>query len=217
MGPDHDPHSVLIVSEVRLLREGLAEALGRGSQFSIAGQCASAEQASAEIAASRPDAVVLDASLQGGIDWVRKVRAFDPQLRVVVLAVAETVETVTAWAKAGVAGYIPKTAGLAEAGAMLLGILEGEQVCSRSVAAGLLQSLRAHGTAGSRDTMPPPGLTVRETQIIELISAGMSNKDIARRLNIGVATTKSHVHNLLTKLQVQRRGQAALRMRYELR
>jgi DNA-binding NarL/FixJ family response regulator len=56
-------------------------------------------------------------------------------------------------------------------------------------------------------------LTARETQVVELLAAGLSNKDIARRLNIGVATTKSHVHNLLGKLGVQRRAQVARWMR----
>jgi DNA-binding NarL/FixJ family response regulator len=201
---------VLIVSEIRLLREGFAEALGRTGHFSISVRCASPDQALAEIASSRPDVSVLDASLPDAIDWVRKVRELAPQVRVVALAVAETVDAVIAWAEAGVAGYIPRTAGLADVGAILVGILEGEQVCSRWVAAGLLQGFRTRSKSNAALSL---GLTNREAEIVALISAGLSNKDIARRLNIGVATTKSHVHNLLTKLQVQRRGQAALHLR----
>jgi DNA-binding NarL/FixJ family response regulator len=78
-----------------------------------------------------------------------------------------------------------------------------------------LRRLHNPPSHGSQAGEAPPAstLTVRELQIIDLISAGLSNKDIARRLNIGVATTKSHVHNLLGKLNLQRRSQAAIWMR----
>jgi DNA-binding NarL/FixJ family response regulator len=137
-----------------------------------------------------------------------------PQLQTVVIALAETSDNVTAWAEVGVAGYIPQTAGLREVGPILLGVLAGERVYSRSVAAGLfrrLTQLRANSGVPQADT-PKSVLTTREIQIVDLISVGMSNKQIARQLNIGVSTTKSHVHNLLGKLDLQRRGQVVFRL-----
>src|SRR6202020_1055352 len=112
-------------------------------------------------------------------------------------------------------GYIPKTAGLADVISMLLGISQGDQVCSAAVAGGLIRRLHERPAASQNASKRAllPALTPRETQIIELISAGLSNKDIARRLKIGVSTTKSHVHNLLSKLNVAQRSQAALRLR----
>jgi two-component system nitrate/nitrite response regulator NarL len=93
--------------------------------------------------------------------------------------------------------------------------MRDEQPCSARVAAGLLRRLRrmANSNREGDDARSLPTLTVRETQVIELICAGLSNKDIARRLNIGLATTKAHVHNLLGKLNMQRRTQAALWIR----
>jgi DNA-binding NarL/FixJ family response regulator len=172
-------------------------------------------EAMARLPTLQPDLVLLDASIFDGLAFVRRIHQMAPHVLVVVLALTETAENVVAWAEAGAVGYIPKTAGLEDVLPTLLGIRRGEQICSPSVAAGLIRRVRELpvGSRASGHTKPLPALTAREQQIIELISAGLSNKEIARRLNIGVATTKSHVHNLLAKLKVQHRSHAAIRMR----
>ena len=207
--------SVLIASEVRLLGEGLAEAFSRDGGLLVSGYCSDLEETFAKVLELRPDIVLLDAAFRDGFGLVGRISDAAPEVRAVVLALAETVEGVIAWAEAGAAGYIPRTAGLAEVVPTLVGIMRGEQTCSRSVVGGLLRRLHNLPRLGneSSEAPPAPTLTVRELQIINLISAGLSNKDIARRLNIGVATTKSHVHNLFGKLNLQRRSQAALWMR----
>lgn len=207
--------SVLIASEVRLLGEGLAEAFSRDGGLLVSGNCSDFEETFAKALELRPDIVLLDAAFRDGFGLVGRLSDAVPEIRVVVLALAETAEGVIAWAEAGAAGYIPRTAGLAEVVPTLVGIMRGEQTCSRSVVGGLLRRLRNLPSLGNKSSEAPPAptLTVRELQIINLISAGLSNKDIARRLNIGVATTKSHVHNLFGKLNLQRRSQAALWMR----
>src|SRR5262249_24145190 len=125
-----------------------------------------------------------------------------------------TSDDIIAWAQAGVSGYIPRTTALTDVTTQLTNIMHDEQTCSARMAACLLRRLAGTANNGKDcgDTPPALGLTARETQIVELLAAGLSNKDIARRLNIGVATTKSHVHNLIAKLRVQRRGQVVLRM-----
>ena len=85
----------------------------------------------------------------------------------------------------------------------------GKQPCSASVAAGLLQRIATSVAPQPKSESATQTLTPRELEIVRLISVGLSNKEIARRLNIGLATTKSHVHNALAKLNVQRRGQVA--------
>jgi len=119
-----------------------------------------------------------------------------------VIAVAETPEKVIAWAEAGAAGYIPKTASLADIAPLLVGILRGKQACSESVAAGLFRrlSIASRVNGGNRGTGSAPALTAREAQIAQMIAAGMSNKGIARCLNIGRAAAKTHVHHLIGKL-----------------
>jgi two-component system nitrate/nitrite response regulator NarL len=210
--------SLLVVSEVRLFSEGLAEVFGRSSALSAVSHRSTLSEAIAALPTLKPDIMLLDASIQDGFDFVRRVHQIAPHMLRVVLALTETAENVIAWAEAGVEGYIPKTAGLAEVIPTLLAIRHGEQICSPTVAGGLMRRVRARpGDNGAvASAQPLPHLTVREQQIIALISAGLSNKEIARRLNIGVATTKSHVHNLLAKLKVAQRSQAALRMREQI-
>jgi DNA-binding NarL/FixJ family response regulator len=206
---------VLILSEVRLVAEGLADALERDAAMSIYGFCTDIEEGFREIAARQPQIVLLDATLTDGPRFVGRILTVAPQARVVPFAVTETAENVIAWAEAGVAGYIPRTIALADVASVLSTIMRDEQACSARIAASLLRRL-SHATIASNiqaDVSPGLDLTAREMQVLELLAAGLSNKDIARRLNIGVATTKSHVHNLLGKLRVQRRGQAALWIR----
>jgi DNA-binding NarL/FixJ family response regulator len=159
----------------------------------------------------QPEFVLLDAGLDNGLEAVAQFRRILPRLRVIALAVADTEQSIVAWAEAGVAGYIPRSAALGDLVHMLTDISKGRQPCPSSVTFGTLRRL-AHldGAKGQRgdDRIAAP-LTGRELEISALIGAGLSNKEIARRLNIGVSTTKSHVHNLLGKLNVQRRGQIA--------
>ena len=173
------------------------------------------QEALRQIVDNQPDIVLLDEAFPDGPAAVGHIRDIVPEIPVVVIAVTESAEEIIAWAKAGVAGYIPRTAGLADIVPLLLDTMRGEQACSGRVAAGLLRRLSNVGTTNGEhhDITTSPMLTAREAQIAQMIAAGMSNKDIARRLNIGVATAKTHVHHLLGKLNLRRRGQAASWMR----
>jgi len=170
------------------------------------------QEASRGIVVNQPDIVLLDEAFPDGPMAVRRIRDFIPQIPVVVIAAAETPVEIIAWAEAGVGGYIPRTAGIADVVPRLIGIMRD---CSESGAAGLLRRISNVGATNGehRNTSLPPMLTPREAQIVQMIFLGMSNKDIARHLNIGLATTKTHVHHLLGKLNLQRRGQAASWMR----
>ena len=203
---------VLILSEIRILSEGLARGLGADERFSICDPALSLREAVARLPSLQPEIVLLDASLPDGSGSVGRVHAGAPRAKVVVFAVAETPDNIIDWAEAGAVGYIPRTASLTDIAPLLLGIAGNEQPCTAQVAAGLLSRLGSVARAGRTrgEGAISELLTSRELQIIELICAGLSNKEIARRLNIGLATTKSHVHSLLGKLKLQRRTQAAL-------
>jgi DNA-binding NarL/FixJ family response regulator len=206
---------LLIASEIRLFGECLARLLDENEMISISGYCLTYDDLQGKIEQLEPDLLLLDAAFHDGIPLVRSLRRRAPRVQIVVIALAETTESVITWAEAGVAGYIPRTAALADVARTVLGISRGEQACLPTVAAGLIRRLRNLHAASeqAQDASPPPSLTQRESQIAELIGAGFSNKEIARRLNIGLSTTKSHVHNLLGKLEVRQRGQAAARVR----
>ena len=206
---------ILVVSEVRLLGEGLTQALGRNETVTILEPCADLVDALCRIPQLRPDIVLLDAAFSGGPKSIGRILSTAPQVRVVVFGITETADNIIAWVEAGVAGYIPSTKALSEVAQLLAAIMRDEQACSGRVAAGLMRRLRSVASAGRGTSQfrALPRLTMREMQVIELICAGFSNKHIARHLNIGLATTKSHVHNLLAKLNLERRGQVAPWMR----
>jgi DNA-binding NarL/FixJ family response regulator len=197
----------VVVSHVRFFSEGLIETLSRDSRIKILGYCATIPQALDVVVGSKPDVVLLDAAFSGSLAAVLQIRAMSPWVRVVVLAINETEDKVVAWIKAGVTGYIPDTTPLSDVTDLLVGITEGRQACSMDVAGGLLRRIRYSENVPSGFALPP-SLTDREREILRLIGAGLTNKDIARRLNISLATTKAHVHNLLGKLNVRRRGEA---------
>jgi two-component system nitrate/nitrite response regulator NarL len=203
--------SVLIVSEVRLLAEGLALALANGTSLAVCGCSGGLDDAVAKIPLLLPDVVMLNATLRVGAEVIDRIRILAPQVRVVALAISEEPENVIAWAEAGAAGYIPGTAAVNEVVPLLANIMHGKQASSETVVSGLLKRvgemarLIPHASDMSEHATP----TKRELQILEMLGAGFSNKEIARKLNIGVATTKSHVHNVLGKLRLKTRGQAA--------
>jgi DNA-binding NarL/FixJ family response regulator len=202
---------LLIVSNIRFLREGLAEVLGRDHQFQITGAAQDFAQALDMTDAAAPDIILIDTALPEGPAAAERLRERAPQARLVALAIGETEVEIITWATAGVCGYIPRNAGLSELVGVLKGIVRGEQTCPSHVAGGLLRWI-AKGrqvSAAQPDTARLQDLTAREQQVILLIGAGLSNKEIARRLDIGLATTKSHVHNLLGKVGLARRSQVA--------
>jgi len=202
---------IAVVSDVRFVREALVEILERDPLVSVVGQCTDL----VEVVALRPilhaDVVLMDATISEGQNTLRRGLDMAPELRVVAFAVRETEDDIVAWAEAGMIGYIPGTAPLADLVRLLMDIHSGEQVCSRRVAAALLRRIALSATRGNGryTTFLVPGLTERERLVAELLRTGLSNKEIARRLSISLATAKSHVHSLLGKLNVRRRKQVA--------
>jgi DNA-binding NarL/FixJ family response regulator len=211
--------SVLVISPVRFLREAVGEVIAPNRAFSISALSGDLEQALSIASDREPDIVLLDAAFPDGVNVVGRIRQVASRARVIVLAVAETEEEIVSWAEAGASGYIPNGTALTDLVSFLADIMRGEQPCSGRAAAGLLR--RVADVERSDDPRVEVALlhmlTAREKQIVQLIDAGLSNKDIARRLNIEVATTKSHVHNLLGKLDLQRRGQISFWVREVLR
>jgi two-component system nitrate/nitrite response regulator NarL len=213
-GPPPRPAlGIIILSAVRFLRESLSDVLGRDPGIAILGHHAVLAEALEETVTRHADVFLLDAAFIGGTGTVRQIREAAPEVRVVGFAIIETQENVVTWAEAGIAGYIPSTATLTELTTLLHDINNGKQACSTNVAAGLLRRIASGVTLDHAAPTSSSLLSPRELQILNLIDAGLSNKEIARRLMISLGTTKSHVHSLLAKLNVQRRGQAAALMR----
>jgi len=203
-------YALLIVSEVRLLREGIAGAIDGKPGLSVVGLCETLDQALSAVRERPSPVVLLDASFPNGPEALRHIRAANPAAKAVVFAISETEENVIAWAKAGAAGYIPTTTGLDEVVRFIECIIRGEQICSAVIASRLIRWVGSYPQVAQEQRLHlETGLTLRENEIMRMIAEGLSNKEIARRLKIELSTTKSHVHNLLAKLGLQRRGQVA--------
>ena len=209
------PLRIVIVSEVRFRREILAEFLKRDASVSVVGLCADLAEVVALSPSLQADVVLVDGALRDSVVAARQTGHIKPDIRIIAHAVRETKEDVIAWAEAGAIGYIPDTAASADLVRLILDIHGGQQPCSGRVAAELLRRIAVtEGLSVDRNApIPALPLTRREQETAELIAMGLSDKEIARRLNISLATAKLHVHNLLGKLNVQRRGQVVVRMR----
>jgi two-component system, NarL family, nitrate/nitrite response regulator NarL len=201
-------YRLMILSDIRFLREGLAEILARDGAFAVVGIAGDLDQALALSGSARPQIILIDAALPDGLVAARSLGHASLGVPLVAIALAETETDVIAWAEAGISGYVPRSAGLGDLAQCLSAIVRGEQFCSTRVASGLLRWIATTARdGGPRPRARPPVLTAREEQVVRLICTGLSNKEISRLLNIGLATTKSHVHNLLAKLELERRAQ----------
>lgn len=200
--------SVVVVIRVRLYREALARVLAEQQDLRLVGEAASAEQALREIERSEPDVVLLDIGFPQTLATLRSSRASRPNTRVVALGFGGTDEDALVAAEAGVNGYISIHQPLRDVPIAIRSVMRGEAPCDGRIAAVLLRRV----TALARDDvsgLPLAALTRRERRILELVARGLSNKEIAAELMIGVATVKSHVHAILRKLDVSRRAAAA--------
>lgn len=206
--------SVLIVAEIRLYREGLADMLRAEPGIELVGVAAGVDQAVRALHEQRPDVVLLDVAVSENAWLVRALVAAVPGTRVVALAVPEVEQDVLACAEAGVAGYVTREGSIEDVVAAVQAVARGEVLCSPRMAASLFQrvaTLALERSPASIETR----LTGRELEILDLIDQGLSNKEIARRLTIELSTVKNHVHNILDKLNVSRRAEAAARARAE--
>jgi two-component system nitrate/nitrite response regulator NarL len=199
------------VSEVRLYREGLVLLLARDPQIDVIGTAATHRQAG-QLLDRTPDVVLLDTPLENAEVALAGLGA--PARKVVVLGVTEQEADVIAWAEAGATGYVSREASREDLRAALAAAAAGETIASPRMVAALLRRLNAvaHGAAPHGHDAAA-ALTPREQQVARLVGEGLSNKEIAARLCIEVATVKNHVHNILRKLDVPGRGQAAAYLR----
>ena len=210
--PSSTAIGAVILSEVRFLRECLAEILARDPSLRIHGACATFAHMLEMVLTVRPEIILLDAAFPEGMATAKGLHAAVPTSQIVVIAITETEENVLAWAEAGVAGYVPNTASLQELTALLRQINRGEQSCSSRISGTLLRRIGSVARPVPPTALQATPLTSRELEILHLIGAGLSNKDIARRLCISVGTTKSHVHSLLGKMKLRRRTEVVARL-----
>jgi DNA-binding NarL/FixJ family response regulator len=201
---------ILIISDVRLYRDALALRLNQDDRLSIVG---STEHGGAvpEVERCEPDLVLLDVCDWHGLELAQKLMALRPALMVVAIAVPEIAGHAIAATLRGIAGFVPRNGSIND----VLAVIDHLAVrCNAPVLhpVPLLVSPDL-STGDGKARLDVADLTPREGEILQRIELGLSNKEIARDLRIEVGTVKNHVHNILEKLQVRRRNQAAHRIR----
>jgi two-component system, NarL family, nitrate/nitrite response regulator NarL len=197
---------VFIVSNVRLHREGLAALLRECPSIEVLGTNSVQETQNA-LSMMATDVALVDALSANDSEIVRVLRRICAGMRIVAVGVRETASDVLACAAAGIDGYVPMDAALADMVTAIENVVRGELTCSPEVTASLYRSV-----GFSRRVIEGP-LTTRELQVADLINRGCPTKEIAWRLGVQPCTAKNHIRNILQKLRVRRRGQAVAKLR----
>jgi two-component system nitrate/nitrite response regulator NarL len=206
---------VIIVSEVRLYREGLKSCLFPHQQIDVVGLAHCLDAALILISQACPDVVLIDMGTRNSPAISRVIATASPVIKIVGIAMDDIECDVREWADAGITAYVSRDGSVDDLMATIDDALVGELHCSPRVAALLLQQL-VNLSRQNVERRSGVALTCRELEIVGLIDDGLSNKEIARRLQISVSTVKNHVHNILEKSQVQRRGEASAQFRTTL-
>lgn len=196
-----------IVSDVRLFRESLASSLATRSDIDVVNSVSADADAIGLIALAHPEIILLDAAAPDAWRFVRSVMARMPAARIIAFAPPASELASLLFTGASIAAYVGRDASVDELIAALHGVLRDR----RPGATGTAGTSRSASGAANGSTK----LTAREREILGLIDLGFSNKHIARELRLSHATVKNHVHNVLDKLNVHRRGEAAARFRSE--
>jgi DNA-binding NarL/FixJ family response regulator len=210
-----EPVTVIVADDQSAVREGLVLLLGTLPGIVVAGEAADGNAAADLVAEVNPQVVLMDLNMPGtdGVSATRRITAEHPATRVVVLTTYADDDSIIGALQAGALGYLTKDATRAEIGRAVLAAAAGQAVLDPGVQQRLLSAAaRAAGSPGPAGTPPGDGdLTPREAEVLRLIAAGASNREIARALFVSEATVKTHVNRIFAKTGSRDRVQA---MRY---
>ncbi len=196
---------VVVAVGPRIYREGLAEGIQRRSAIQVAAAVGSTSEAVQALQQHHVDVVLLDTGLAGAASFTANLAACQLQARVVALAIGDTETDVCGWAALGIAGFLTTDDSLDDLTHCIAAVACGEFRCAPRHASMLLRRVAALSNDGERTNAD--GLTPRQSEIVALMRAGLSNKLIARQLGIELSTVKNHVHQVLVRLHLSSRAQ----------
>lgn len=204
---------MLLADDHDFFRDGMRGLLATVPGVDVVADASSGEAAVTLAGKMQPDVVLMDLKMGGmnGIDAARQIVAASPHVGVLVLTMFEDDDWVFAAMKAGARGYLLKGSNQEEIVRAIRAVGNGEAIFSPGVARRLMRYFDNPVPAPASKAFP--GLTERETEVLLMIAQGMTNQQIADRLFVSVKTVRNHVSNVLSKLQVADRAQAALRAR----
>jgi DNA-binding NarL/FixJ family response regulator len=192
---------VLIVDDHPVVRDGLAAVLGTQADLEIAGLAGTGQQAIHQVAALRPDVVLMDLKMptMDGATTTAAIKTTHPDVRVLVLTTYDTDADITAAVDAGADGYLLKQASRDELCAAVRTVAKGGSALSPAIAAKVLNRMRGESSGG---------LSSREIDVLTAVARGHSNKQVARQLHLSEATVKTHLLHIYAKLGVADRTAA---------
>jgi DNA-binding NarL/FixJ family response regulator len=202
---------VLLVDDHDLFRTGLRNLLEEQT-VQVVGEAADGAHAIRMVRELAPDVVVMDLNMPGmsGVEATRQVTTLAPLTRVVVLTISDQDEDVMNAILAGACGYLMKDSSIQDLMQGIRAAAVGESLISPHIAAKVLQRVRATGTNEADAAMIRAELSDREIEVLKLIANGKDNAQIAADLHISPKTVKNHISNILMKLQIDNRIQAAV-------
>ena len=204
---------MLVCDDHDLFRKGLRMVLEAEEDIVVVAEAADGEQAVARVEDLAPDVVLMDVRMprMGGIDATRIIRQLFPTTRIIVLTVSDEEDDLYGAVKAGANGYLLKEISIEEVADAIRAVVQGQSLISPSMASKLLTEFNTLvKRAEEKQQFPAPRLTERELEVLKLVAQGMSNREIAEDLYISENTVKNHVRNILDKLQMKSRMEAAM-------
>lgn len=203
---------IVIADDHPLFREGVVTTLSDFLDCEIVAECANADEALDAVAENLPDIALLDISMPGGgIEAARRISAACPVVRILMLTASENERDVMASIGAGARGYVLKGIGGEELSEIIHAVHDGGIYVPPALAMRLLVENKDQRKSGETDLFSD--LTAREEDILRNLSQGLSNKEIALELDIGEKTVKHYMTNILQKLHVRNRVEAAIKAR----
>jgi DNA-binding NarL/FixJ family response regulator len=194
---------VFILAENRLLREALTRILSKKNDIQVVGACAFSSDVVEQISSAAPDVLLSDSAAVALSDLrlVAEVRGALPGIKVVMIGMDADAETFLRAVRDGIVGFILKDASAMEVAAAVRSVANDEAVCPPSLCLALFQRVANQNThLPSFVIRHNLGLTRREQQLVQMISRGLTNKEIASQLNLSEQTVKNHIHRMLRKL-----------------
>jgi DNA-binding NarL/FixJ family response regulator len=209
-----DTIRVLLADDHSLFREGLANILNAQPEFEVVGEAGDGLEAIVKARELVPELIVMDITMPGvnGVEATQRIKAELPQVTIVMLTVRDEDEELFAAIKSGAQGYLLKSIRSRDLVNLLPAAVRGEAVLTPALGGRMLEEFRR--LSQSQPLVPEEGeivaLTQREQEVLGLVAEGASDKGIASALNISIHTVKSHMRNILAKLHLSHRHEAAL-------